>query len=91
MAAGTEPPTLEERVAALEATIGRLMLADEDFMSAVRTDIFHARKGTEAVRLTHLPSGVIVEADTRDEAVLRLKKAVAGHARRESLPILEQP
>ena len=89
MAAGTEP-SLEERVARLEATIGRLILTDDDFMSVVRTDIFR-RTGVrgEAIRMTHLPTGVMIEADTRDEAVIRLKKAVAGHARRQHDP--EQP
>lgn len=80
MAAATEPPTLEERVAALEALV--LPGADPE----VREETFRTRKGTEAVRLTHLPTGVMVEADTRDEAVIRLKKAVAGHARRQHDP-----
>ena len=57
---------------------------DDDFMSAVSEETFRRlRTQAEAIRLTHLPTGVIVEADTRDEAVLRLKKAVAGHARRQ--------
>lgn len=55
---------------------------EPDFMSEVRTDIFRDSRG-EAVRLTHLPTGVTVEAPTREEAQAKLGRALT---RRDSGP-----
>ena len=45
------------------------------FMDDVREDVF--RSGSvEAVRLTHLPTGVAAEGSSRDEAVARLSRAL---------------
>ncbi len=75
--------SLEERVAALETIIGRLTLAEEDFMTLVRVDTFRVGTRTRTVHLTHLPTGVTVAADSRAEGVVKLRKALAGHARRQ--------
>ena len=42
------------------------------FMAEVRTDTFRSNRGGEAVRLTHLPTGLVAEAATRDAAVALL-------------------
>ncbi len=75
-------PDLEERVAALEAIVAGLT-AEPAFMSEVRTDIFR-NTNTEAVRLTHLPTGVTIEAPTRAEATTKLGRALERHAQRHS-------
>jgi hypothetical protein len=54
---------------------------EPDFMSHVQAETLH---GTSilTVRLTHLPTGVTVAARDRQEAIYKLRKALAGHARR---------
>jgi hypothetical protein len=37
------------------------------FMTETRTDVFRSMR-IEAVRLTHLPTGIVMEAKTREEA-----------------------
>ena len=82
MAAGTEQPApgLEERVAALEAAVAELRQPEPDFMAETRVEGTHP---TPAVRLTHLPTGVSVRAPDRTEAVVKLRKALAGRERRQ--------
>ena len=48
---------------------------EPEFMSEVRADMFRDTE-LRAVRLTHLPTGVTVEAPTRPEAVARLGRAL---------------
>ncbi len=55
---------------------------EPDFMAEVRADTFRSSRGVEAVRLTHLPTGVTVEAATREEAAAKLGGALARHAQR---------
>jgi hypothetical protein len=45
------------------------------FMKDVRTDVFR-HEHIEAVRLTHLPTGVVAEGATKDEAVAKLGAAL---------------
>ena len=80
----TDPAALEERVAALEATVGRLVQAEADFMSVVRVDTFRVGMRVESVRLTHLPTGVMVEAPTRPEAAAKLERALERRAERHA-------
>src|SRR5271166_1949931 len=54
-----------------------------DFMSQVRADTFRDGRG-EIVRLTHLPTGVTVEAPSRPEAIAKLSRAIERHARRHA-------
>ena len=60
---------------------------EPDFMQDVRADTFRNTK-TEAVRLTrltrltHLPTGVTIEAPTREEAVAKLGRALQRYAER---------
>ena len=74
--------SLEERVEALEAIVAGLLQAEPDFMAYVRIDTFRDTE-VRAVRFTHLPTGVQVLADSRGEAVHKLRKALADRARRE--------
>ena len=74
-------PGLEERVAALEAIVAKLAQPEPAFMSHVRAETFRDTE-TRAVRLTHLPSGVTVEAPTRGEAITKLGRAIERRARR---------
>jgi hypothetical protein len=78
----THSPDLEARVAALEAIVAQFATPEPDIMAQVRTEALH---GTSilTVRLTHEPTGVTVAALDRAEGVLKLRKALAGRARRE--------
>lgn len=58
--------------------------AEPEFMSEVQADACWSTRGTLDVRLTHEPSGVIVEAATRTEAVAKLGRALEGYARRHA-------
>jgi hypothetical protein len=75
-------PDLEERVAALEAIVARLAQSEPGFMSEVRMDESLIDGTTVWVRLTHLPTGVTVEAPTRAEAVAKLGRALERYAQR---------
>jgi hypothetical protein len=44
---------------------------DRDFMRETRIDTFRNEE-VESVRLTHLPTGIVVDAPTEDEAVMKL-------------------
>ena len=76
----TDAPGLEERVAALEAAVATLV--EPDFMAQTRVDTFRDTQ-VRSVRLTHEPTGVTVVAPDRAEGVFKLRKAIAGHARRQ--------
>jgi hypothetical protein len=81
----TSVPDLEElaeRVAALEVIVADL--AEPEFMSGTRADAFRNTRGVLATRLTHLPTGVMVEAMTRAEAVAKLGRAIERHAQRRA-------
>lgn len=56
------------------------------FMSETRADTSRDILGddTETIRLTHLPTGVTVQAPTREEAVAKLGRAIERHARRHA-------
>ena len=73
---------LEDRVAALEAAVAELRQPEPEFMCQVRVDTYRANK-VESVRLTHLPTGVQVDAGSRAEAVVKLRKALAARDRRQ--------
>ena len=75
-------PDLEERVAALEAIVATLTTPEPDFMTRTRVETL---RGTEVlnVRLTHQPTGIEVVARDRAEGVYKLRKALAGAARRQ--------
>ena len=75
-------PDLEERVAALEAAVAQLTQPEPEFMDQTRAEDLH---GTEhlKVRLTHEPTGITVAARDRQEAVYKLRHALAGAARRQ--------
>jgi hypothetical protein len=73
--------SLEARVAALEAAFALFAEPEPDFMTRVQTETLH---GTEhlKIRLTHTPTGITVAAADHTEAVYKLRKALAGAARR---------
>jgi hypothetical protein len=73
---------LEDRVAALEAIVAQFAAPEPEFMDRVQAETLH---GTEhlKIRLTHTPTGIMVVARDRAEAVYKLRKALAGHARRQ--------
>lgn len=48
-----------------------------DFMKDVRKDIFR-HEHVEAVRLTHVPTGIVVDAPTEGEAIRKLAAALAS-------------
>ena len=74
--------SLEERVAALEAAVAQLTAPEPEFMDRVREEPLH---GTDVlkVRLIHEPSGITVVARDRPEAVIKLRHALTGAARRQ--------
>lgn len=47
------------------------------FMKDVRVDVYRPER-IEAVRLTHLPTGIVVDAPTEDEAVAKLGAALVS-------------
>jgi hypothetical protein len=80
-------PDLEDRVAALEAIVAGLT-AEPDFMTRTTTEPLNGTGLTEAgghltIRLTHQPTGIEVVARDRAEGIVKLRKALAGRARRE--------
>ena len=77
-------PGLEERVAALEAIIAKLAQSEPGFMSEARMDESRDNGTTAWVRITHLPTGVTVEAPTRGEAITKLGRAIERRARRHA-------
>ena len=72
--------SLEDRVAALEAAVAELRQPEPDFMAQTRVEGTYP---TPAVRLTHLPTGVQVDAGSRAEAVVKMRKALAARDRRQ--------
>jgi predicted HD phosphohydrolase len=75
-------PDLEQRVAALEAIVAQFAEPEPAFMDRVQAETLHDA-GHLKVRLTHEPTGIMVVARDRQEAVYKLRKALAGHARRQ--------
>jgi hypothetical protein len=75
-------PGLEERVAALEAAIAALTAAEPDFMARTRAEPLHDTEHLN-IRLTHEPTGITVAARDRQEAIYKLRQALAGAARRQ--------
>ena len=75
-------PDLEDRVAALEATVAQLVQPEPVFMDRVRVEPVHA-SSILTLSLTHEPTGVTVVARDRAEGVFKLRKALADRARRE--------
>jgi hypothetical protein len=75
-------PDLEDRVAALEAIVAGLAQAEPEFMTQTRVETL---RGMEIlnVRLTHEPTGITIAARDRAEAIVKLRKALTGHARRQ--------
>jgi len=75
-------PDLEDRVAALEAAVAHLAALEPDFMDRTRAETLH---GTDIlkVRLTHEPTGITVVARDRPEAIVKLRHALTGAARRQ--------
>jgi len=65
--------------AALGLAPMQMAVPEPDFMKDVRTDAFRDT-GLHAVRLTHLPTGLMAEAPARDEAAVRLGRKLLIHA-----------
>jgi hypothetical protein len=64
--------SLEDRVAALEARVAWLEGDWPGFLKDCRLDMFRHGQAATRVRLTHLPTGVVVDAPSRDEATWQM-------------------
>lgn len=70
--------TLEERVAALEARMTALETPEPAFLKDCRTDYFrHGLQGS-GVRITHLPTGLVVEGEAAAGNLKDFARELAG-------------
>ena len=81
-------PDLEQRVAALEAIVAALVQPEPDFMTRTTTEPLDGAGLTGAggnltIRLVHQPTGIEIVARDRAEGIAKLRKALAGRARRD--------